>query len=999
MEEAFRMLFCSSLDDEDDDDHYNETKYNNSSNEEEEEEILLLARNIDDVRYTRSEASSSAKSSFEQNDHHDSDSLQSTSSTRTDDNNSFSLQHELEQQQQCQHQYQQYQHAHAHPVALLPSGNSQEYDNVEAAVVEIAMGYEEEDEECNDEDACFCYDQEEHEEEDVTDDFIVEDSIVSVHPYNGEEEIDEEEEEDPAAEEEEEEEVNHPKQHRVKVLGPLNAKSGGRTGVVLETDTDNNDDCDYNKPTSTALISSSPPSASASHLPAIMDASHSPGDYCAEATSMLQLSIEAAAKAVSELAVHSPIEASHTMLTSALEMPTVASLSMPSFFGGDDEDAGADLSTRTNKEDERLMRCMCAHLLPPSNDSQNKIIGASVAADDYELMPWVSDEDDGYSTFQHVRKKRLERIERLFQEECLIRRSRTDTGEAPNEKVVASHDDAIMAESIAMGQSATAVMDHSFQLSHLSLHDDDDEEDDNDHHHGNGSTVVSSSRSQHNDGNDDNDDDSHSLFTNNNTTEASVAAFSLQEEEEEEENDDDDPTNVDHDDCDDGISSSSSSSSSDDDGRRGVVSYVRADSGLSSHGNGIGPMMAQSASSSSGGAMESFHLPIIYTAGKTGFEESSELSLYPGMLVAERYLVQQTLGSAAFSTAYRCMDLKHNDYDGDDTDGRNEKSKSPSKKCEVCLKVIRNKKDYFDQSLDEIKILQYLKDSNQCEENNVYVLLDYFYYKEHLIIVTELLCQNLYEFGKFIRENDEPAFFTLKRLNFIARQILVALNFVHGMGIMHTDLKPENILISSYSRSTVKLIDFGSSCYKTDKPSYYIQSRSYRAPEVVLGLPYNEKIDIWSLGCVIAEMFTGYVTFQNDSLASMLSRIESICGNFPRHMTKEGKYSKKFFLESGLLFEKEGGEDGSCSNHHEKNDDDDDDNETYFTIYQPKSTTLAERLGFDPDHTSKDQTLFIHFIKSLLTVDPELRPTAQEALEHPWIVMGRRYGSGELEYP
>ena len=342
------------------------------------------------------------------------------------------------------------------------------------------------------------------------------------------------------------------------------------------------------------------------------------------------------------------------------------------------------------------------------------------------------------------------------------------------------------------------------------------------------------------------------------------------------------------------------------------------------------------------------------------------------------------------------------------------------------MKVIRNKKDYFDQSLDEIKILQYLKDSNRCEENNVYVLLDYFYYKEHLIIVTELLSQNLYEFGKFIRENDEPSFFTLKRLNFIARQILVALDFVHEMGILHTDLKPENILIryellvhflgnhfmstvkkidsfncyvflcSSYSRATVKLIDFGSSCYKTDKPSYYIQSRSYRAPEVVLGLPYDEKIDIWSLGCVIAEMFTGYVTFQNDSLASMLSRIESICGNFPRHMTKDGKYSKKLFLECGLLFEKE---DEEKVSNHEKEGDDDNCDETYFTVYQPKSTTLAERLGFDPDHTSKEQTLFIHFVKSLLTTDPELRPTAREALEHPWIVMGRRYGLEELEYP
>lgn len=70
-------------------------------------------------------------------------------------------------------------------------------------------------------------------------------------------------------------------------------------------------------------------------------------------------------------------------------------------------------------------------------------------------------------------------------------------------------------------------------------------------------------------------------------------------------------------------------------------------------------------------------------------------------------------------------------------------------------------------------------------------------------------------------------------------------------------LQPENIVIRSYSRCEVKLIDFGSSCFATDHPTTYIQSRSYRAPEVILGLDYDGRIDVWSLGCVIAEQLTG----------------------------------------------------------------------------------------------------------------------------------------------
>ena len=67
-------------------------------------------------------------------------------------------------------------------------------------------------------------------------------------------------------------------------------------------------------------------------------------------------------------------------------------------------------------------------------------------------------------------------------------------------------------------------------------------------------------------------------------------------------------------------------------------------------------------------------------------------------------------------------------------------------------------------------------------------------------------------------------------------------------------------MIRSYSRCEIKLIDFGSSCFLTDTLTTYIQSRSYRAPEVVVGLPYDGRIDVWSLGCVIAEMFTGCAT-------------------------------------------------------------------------------------------------------------------------------------------
>ncbi|KAA3676452.1 dual specificity tyrosine-phosphorylation-regulated kinase 2/3/4 [Paragonimus westermani] len=75
--------------------------------------------------------------------------------------------------------------------------------------------------------------------------------------------------------------------------------------------------------------------------------------------------------------------------------------------------------------------------------------------------------------------------------------------------------------------------------------------------------------------------------------------------------------------------------------------------------------------------------------------------------------------------------------------------------------------------------------------------------------------------------------------------------------IIHCDLKPENILLRRSARCSIKVIDFGSSCYLDKRIYTYIQSRFYRAPEIILGMEYGTPIDMWSLGCIVAEMITG----------------------------------------------------------------------------------------------------------------------------------------------
>lgn len=62
-------------------------------------------------------------------------------------------------------------------------------------------------------------------------------------------------------------------------------------------------------------------------------------------------------------------------------------------------------------------------------------------------------------------------------------------------------------------------------------------------------------------------------------------------------------------------------------------------------------------------------------------------------------------------------------------------------------------------------------------------------------------------------------------------------------------------------RSAIKVIDFGSSCFVNERMYTYVQSRFYRSPEVIMGLPYGCEIDMWSFGCILAELYMGYPLF------------------------------------------------------------------------------------------------------------------------------------------
>ncbi|KAJ8577492.1 hypothetical protein ON010_g1712 [Phytophthora cinnamomi] len=209
---------------------------------------------------------------------------------------------------------------------------------------------------------------------------------------------------------------------------------------------------------------------------------------------------------------------------------------------------------------------------------------------------------------------------------------------------------------------------------------------------------------------------------------------------------------------------------------------------------------------------EVFQLRILREKNRTGFEPNQDWRPRAGALIGNRYKVEMAIGEAVFSRTYKCIDT--------------------TTEQAVCLKIIKNNKEYFDQGVDEIRILEYIGRNCKVDEKHLVRLLDAFYFREHLIIVTELLRDNLYEFSRLLLQRGVINYFNISRLKKITIEVLEALDTLHSLGLVHCDLKPENILIQNFSACTVKVIDFGSACFTTDELTSYVQSRSYRAPEV-----------------------------------------------------------------------------------------------------------------------------------------------------------------------
>ncbi|KAL0084809.1 hypothetical protein F4703DRAFT_1592227 [Phycomyces blakesleeanus] len=344
-----------------------------------------------------------------------------------------------------------------------------------------------------------------------------------------------------------------------------------------------------------------------------------------------------------------------------------------------------------------------------------------------------------------------------------------------------------------------------------------------------------------------------------------------------------------------------------------------------------------------------------------------------GATEGHKYIILDVLGAGTFGQVVKCKNTKTQEI--------------------FAVKVVKNKPAYFRQSMMEVAILEALnKKHDPDDKHHILRLKDTFIHRKHLCLVFELLSVNLYE---LIKQNQFRGLST-NLVRVFTAQILDTLTVLNEARIIHCDLKPENILLKNLESPALKVIDFGSACNEMQTMYTYIQSRFYRSPEVLVGLPYTGAIDMWSLGCIAAELFLGLPLFPGSSEYNQLSRIVETLGHKhrmpPTYMIEMSKNAHRYFerytddngekcyrLRSLEQYSREQGKEEQPS-------------KRYFA-----AKTLPDLINGYPimrkgsmtqkeiDKEKQNRLAFIDFLQGLLNQNHFERWTPQQARQHPFI--------------
>ncbi|PVF99503.1 kinase-like protein [Serendipita vermifera] len=298
---------------------------------------------------------------------------------------------------------------------------------------------------------------------------------------------------------------------------------------------------------------------------------------------------------------------------------------------------------------------------------------------------------------------------------------------------------------------------------------------------------------------------------------------------------------------------------------------------------------------------------------------------------------------------------------------------------EVAIKIVRSQESMYKAGQKEAQILQKLRQGDPDDKKHLIKLERTFEHRGHLCLVFESLSMNLRD---TVKKYGRDVGLHLKAVRVYAHQLFLALTLLRKCNILHADIKPDNILIND-SRSNLKLCDLGSAAdisYENTAMAItpYLVSRFYRAPEIILGMPYDYAVDIWSMGCTLYELYTGRILFPGRSNREMLKLMMEVKGRFNQKLVKKAKFADVYFDEGGAFWDiiEGGGVDLSKKLHFTKATKD------LRSRLLPRSKVDANDVAAGEE---RDLLSFIDLLDKCLLLDPTRRITPKEALLHPFI--------------
>ncbi|KAK7310038.1 hypothetical protein RJT34_07236 [Clitoria ternatea] len=323
-----------------------------------------------------------------------------------------------------------------------------------------------------------------------------------------------------------------------------------------------------------------------------------------------------------------------------------------------------------------------------------------------------------------------------------------------------------------------------------------------------------------------------------------------------------------------------------------------------------------------------------------------------GEILDGRYEVTAAHGRGVFSTVVRAKNLKNSNGEPE----------------EVAVKIIRNNDTMYKAGMDELVILKKLVGADPDDKRHCVRFLSSFKYRNHLCLVFESLHMNLREILKKFGRNIGLRLTAVKAY---AKQLFIALKHLRNCGVLHCDIKPDNMLVNE-AKNVLKLCDFGNAMFAgKNEVTPYLVSRFYRAPEIILGLPYDHPLDMWSVGCCLYELYTGKVLFPGSTNNDMLRLHMELKGPFLKKMLRKGAFIEQHFDQDLNFLATE--EDPVTKKAIKR----------MLVNIKPKDigTIITGSLGEDPKMLAN----FKDLLEKVFVLDPDKRLTVSQALNHPFI--------------